>query len=131
MHAKKYIFILFLLALAPCFANSAFANEIEIKPVAPGQEYYIMKPGEIKTFEAFGVGWNHETKERIPNAEIKAVRWNFDRRFLEMISTDGKTITLRALKNRTSKLTATGEVGGTTIAKEIFVVIKRDKAGQK
>ena len=82
-----------------------------------------MKLGEIQTFQARGFGWNKNKEEKIPSREIKAIQWSFDSRFLELVEKKNKTITLKATKKRTSKLTVTGEVDDKYATKTIFIVI--------
>jgi hypothetical protein len=120
---KIFITILVMLFVLSFYSHRAFASEIEIKPVLEGQEYYTMKLGQVQTFEAFGVGWDKDRAERVPGLEINSIRWSFDARFLEAVDKKDNTITLRAIKQRTSKLTVTGEVTGKQVTKTIFVVI--------
>ncbi|HOW35739.1 MAG TPA: hypothetical protein PL155_04935 [Candidatus Omnitrophota bacterium] len=133
MSAKRKIFFgaLILLTAALLFLPAAFANEIEIKPVLEGKEYYIMAPGEVQTFEALGFGWDKKVQQKIPGATVETVQWNFNPEFLELVGKTGNTITLRALKRRTSKLIVTGNVNGKPVTKTIFIVVKTDKGGNK
>ncbi len=122
---KKIFFIIAIISLVlPLHSNAAHASEIEIKPVLEGEEYYIMKLGQTQTFEAMGVGWDKENKARIPGVEIKALQWAFDSRFLELVEKNSNTITLKAIKERTNRLTAQGEVADKPTVKTIFIVIE-------
>lgn len=112
--------------MASLFSLSAFASEIEIKPVLEGEVYYIMKPGEIQTFQANGFGWDKKTQQKISDVDIKEIQWSFDSRFLELIEKKDKAIILKAIKNRTSKLTVTGKIDGKSVTKTIFIVIKKE-----
>lgn len=112
-----------LLALS-LYSSLAIAIEIEINPVLEGEEYYIMKLGETQTFEARGFDWDNDREEKIPNIEIKAIQWNFDARFLDLVEESGRTITLKASKKRTNKLTVTGKIDNEHVTKTIFIVIK-------
>jgi len=125
MRKKQKIFFTtttILLALS-LHSPVALASEIEIKPVLEGQGYYVMKLGETQTFEAYGIGWDEEREEKIPDVAVNAIRWNFDLRFLELVEKSGAFITLKAIKKRTSKLTATGKINDDHAAKTIFIVI--------
>ena len=122
---RKTFLILFIVSLVlSLFYAIAFASEIEIKPVLEGENYYTMKFGETQTFEASGFGWDEANEKRVPGVEIEAIRWSFDSRFLESVGEGNKTITLKAIKERTSKLTVTGKVGTKYATKTIFIVIK-------
>ncbi|MDP2938468.1 MAG: hypothetical protein Q8O13_00050 [Candidatus Omnitrophota bacterium] len=107
------------------FSLSAFAVEIEIRPVLEGKEYYVMKKGEIQTFEAQGFGWDKKTQQKTPNVEIKEIQWSFDARFLELVEMKGNAITLKAIKERTSKLTVTGKIDDKVVTITIFIVIRK------
>lgn len=122
---RKIFFIISIISLAlSLYSQIAFANEIEIKPVLEGEDYYIMKLGEIQTFQAYGFGWDKDREEKIPDIEIKAVQWSFDTRFLELAGKAGNTITLKATKKRTTKLTVTGKINGEDVTKDIFIVVR-------
>jgi len=122
---KKIFFITsIILILTFVFSLVSFAVEIEISPILEGKEYYIMKLGETQTFKASGFGWDKKTEKKIAEAKIEAVQWSFDSRFLELVENKGDSITLKAIKNRTSKLTAMGKINGKSATKTIFIVIK-------
>ena len=122
---RKVFFITSIVSLAlSLYSQVAFASDIEIKPVLEGEDYYIMRLGEIQTFEACGFGWDKAREERIPNIEIKAIQWSFDSRFLELVEKKDNTITLKAIRKRTSKLTVTGKIDDKYVTKTIFIVIK-------
>ena len=108
------------------FLQLSFASEIQIKPVIEGENYYIMKLNETQTFTAYGFGWDSDTQQKIPDKEIKSIQWSFDQRFLELVQTKDNTITLKAIKDRTSRLTVTGEVEGKSVTKTIFIVIEKN-----
>ncbi len=125
---RKIFFIISIISLAlSLYSQAAFANEIEIKPVLEGEDYYIMELGEIQTFQACGFGWDRTKEEKIPDIEIKAVQWSFDSRFLELVEKKNETITLKAIKKRTSKLTVTGKIDAQYVTKTIFIVIGEGK----
>ncbi len=124
---RKRFFIIsaFLIAIF-LFLSVALAVEIEIRPVLEGEAYYTMELGEIQTFEASGFSWNEDREEKIPGIEIKEIQWNFDSRFLELVEKKNAAITLRAIRKRTSKLTATGKIANELVTKTIFIVIERE-----
>ncbi len=124
---KKLYFAIIIPFLLFIFVLVSYAIEIEIKPVIEGKEYFIMKVGETQTFEASGFGWDAKAQQKVPEAKIEAVQWSFDSRFLELIETKDNIITLKAIKDRTSKLTATGKVENEDVTKSIFVVIKKNE----
>jgi len=106
------------------FLSTVFAVEIKIQPVAEGEAYYIMQPGETQAFEASGFGWDENKKEEAPGKEIKGIQWSFDTRFLELVGKAGNTIILKAIKKRTTKLTVTGKINGEDVTKDIFIVVR-------
>lgn len=112
------------------FSLIAFANEIEINPILEGKEYYIMKLGEIQTFKASGFGWDKKLEQKIPEAKIETIEWDFDSRFLDLVEAKGETITLKAIKDRTSKLTVTGRIDNKPVTKTIFIVVKKTNSGR-
>lgn len=121
---EPFFTVLMISILVFLFSLIAFAVEIEIMPVVEGQQYYVMNLGQIQTFQAYGFGWDAKTQQKVPEAKIEEVQWNFDSRFLELVEKKNDTITLRAIKDRTSKLTATGKVDNEDVEKTIFIVIK-------
>lgn len=122
---RKTFFIIFIISLAvSLFSSAAPAGEIEINPVSEGEDYCIMQLGEIRTFEASGFGWDKTRQEKIPGAGIEAIQWSFDSRFLELVEEKNNAVSLKAIKKRTSKLTATGKIDDKLITKTIFIVIK-------
>lgn len=126
MKKRRVIFLLSLIVTA-LFYSLVFASEIEIRPVLKDKAYYIMKLGEVQTFEAYGFGWDNKVAQKIPDAKIDTIQWNFDSRFLQLVEEKGNFITLKAIKDRTSKLSVTGTVNGKRVTKTIFVVIKKVK----
>lgn len=125
-HRNLYIITAIISMIIPLFSRALFASEIEIQPIMEGQEYCLMKLGETQTFTASGIGWDKDTKHITPGAQITGIQWSFDARFLELQGTGNNSITLRAIKERTSRLTVTGIVDGKTATKTIFVVIKKE-----
>jgi len=124
----KTFFVILMISIAlSLYSSAAFASEIEIKPTLEGEDYYMMKLGETQTFAAYGFGWDKTKEEKIPGMEIKAIRWSFDSRFLELAEEKNNTITLKAIKKRTSKLIATGEIDNKYATKTIFIVIGESK----
>lgn len=112
------------------FSQVVLAVHIEIKPIVEGQEYCIMKLGETQTFQALGFGWDENAKQNIPEKEIKGIQWSFDGRFLELVETKDSTITLQAIKARTSRLTVTGTIDGEIVTKTIFIVVQKDETNK-
>ncbi len=126
---RKVLFCVFIISILTfLFSLVASATEIEIKPVLEGKEYYIMNMGESQAFEALGFGWDNQAKQKTLNAQITTVKWSFDARFLELLGQKGNSITLKAIKERTSKLTVIGEVDNKQVSKTIFIVIQRNKS---
>ncbi|MFA4842823.1 MAG: hypothetical protein WC658_03205, partial [Candidatus Omnitrophota bacterium] len=106
------------------FISNVFAVEIKIQPVVQGESYYIMQLGETQAFEASGFGWDENKQEETSGKEIKEIQWSFDTRFLELVGKAGNTITLKAIKKRTSKLTVTAKIDNEDVTKEIFIVVR-------
>ena len=122
---RKILFATALISLAlSLFISNVFAVEIKIQPVVQGESYYIMQLGETQAFEASGFGWDENKKEETSGKEIKELQWSFDARFLELVGKAGNTITLKAIKKRTTKLTITGKINGEDVNKEIFIVVR-------
>ncbi len=105
------------------FSLNAFAATIEIQPVLEGKQYYIMKLGEAQTFTAYGFGFDKQTQQKLPDAEIKEIKWIFDERFLELQDKKDNSITLKLIKNRTSRLTVTAIIDNKSVSKTIFIVV--------
>lgn len=126
MRDKKIFYTISIVLIAMfLFSQLAPASEIEIKPVVEGENYYIMQLNQTQTFTAYGFGWDSDTQQKIPDIEIKEIHWTFDSRFLELVQSKDNTITLKAIKDRTSRLTVTGKIDGETVTKTIFIVIER------
>lgn len=124
---RKILFATSVISLiSVLFFSTVFALGIEIRPVAEGQDYYIMQLGKAQTFEACGFGWDENKEEKVADIEAGAIRWDFDSRFLQLIEKKGNTITLKAIKKRTSKLTVTGKINGEQVTKTIFIVTRNE-----
>lgn len=112
----KFIFV-FLGAVSFCVAGEYF---IEISP-ANEKDFYKMKVGEIVRFEVSAYK-KSDNENYLVNIQDK-IWWQYNKRVLEKISSDGSSLTLKAINKGVSELCATSIIKNNRCQKTISVLV--------
>lgn len=104
------------------FQFSVYAYHINITP-SEGNRYFKMKIYEKVKLTAEAVGWDDGIKQPISHLDINVLKWKFDNSFLKEVNSNDNSITFRAIRVGTTKLTIEGEIDAKPVTQVFFIVI--------